>query len=186
MTRRPVLTDIKEFLPATIEIILLAAIIETIGGIFLGALSAWYSGSWFDSVVRIVAYLGVVTPAFVWAIIFMLLFGYIWPILPYSGPNRFRIIIPPTITGLLTVDSLITGKLRQAFKSAFHAFDFTFFCTCSCGLAQAARITRTSMTENLSKDYVGSALASGIPMRDGNIEICTEDHHLYRLLLLSH
>lgn len=164
MTRRPVLTDIKEFLPASIELILIAAIIETIGGIFLGALSAWYSESWFDSIVRVIAYLGVVTPAFVWAIIFMLLFGYVWPILPILGRIDSGIITPPTITGLLTVDSIITGNF-QAFKSAFMHLILPSFALALAGLAQAARITRTSMTENLSKDYVGSSLASGIPMK---------------------
>jgi len=164
VTRRPVFTDIKEFFPATIEIILLAAIIETVGGILLGALSARYSGSWFDSFVRLVAYLGVVTPAFVWAIIFMLVFGYLWPILPILGRIDAGIAVPAAKTGFMTIDSLLAGNY-EAFKNAFMHLILPSFALAMGGMAQAARITRTSMSENLSKDYVGSEMAAGIPMR---------------------
>lgn len=164
VTRRPVLTDISEFLPATFEIILLAAVVETIGGILLGALSARYSGSWFDSVVRVVAYLGVVTPAFVWAIIFVLVFGYVWPILPIIGRIDPGLFTPPHVTGLMTVDSLLAGDSR-AFLSALEHLILPSFALAMGGMAQAARITRSSMSENLGRDYVGSEIAAGIPMR---------------------
>ncbi|ATW28847.1 peptide ABC transporter [Candidatus Formimonas warabiya] len=164
VTRRPVLADIVEFLPATVEIILVAAIVETVGGILLGALSARYSGSWFDSVVRIVAYLGVVTPAFVWAIIFVLIFGYLWPVLPIIGRIDPGMASPPFITGLMTIDSLLAGDYR-AFHSAFLHLILPSFALAMGGMAQAARITRSSMSDNLGRDYVGAEVASGIPQR---------------------
>lgn len=164
VTRRPVFADIKEFFPATLEIIVAAAIIETVGGILLGALSARYSGSWFDSFVRLVAYLGVVTPAFVWAIIFMLIFGYVWPILPILGRIDSGLAVPPTVTGLMTIDSLLAGDF-EAFKSAFLHLLLPAFALAMGGMSQAARITRASMSENLGRDYVGSEMAAGIPMK---------------------
>jgi len=164
VTRRPVLEDILEFFPATLEIIILAAVIETVGGILLGALSARYSGSWFDSVVRVIAYLGVVTPAFVWAIIFVLIFGYVWPILPIIGRIDPGIITPTSITGLMTIDSLLAGNF-EAFLSALKHLILPSFALAMGGMAQAARITRSSMSENLGRDYVGAEVASGIPMR---------------------
>jgi len=164
VTRRPVLADIKEFFPATAEIIFLAAIVETVGGILLGALSARYSGSWFDSVVRVIAYLGVVTPAFVWAIIFVLIFGYIWPILPIIGRIDPGIATPPFITGLMSIDSLLAGNI-EAFKSVLLHLILPSFALAMGGMAQAARITRSSMSDNLGRDYVGAEIASGIPNR---------------------
>ncbi|MEL7563491.1 MAG: ABC transporter permease [Dehalobacterium sp.] len=164
VTRRPVLEDILEFLPATLEIIILAAVIETVGGILLGALSARYSGSWFDSVVRVIAYLGVVTPAFVWAIIFVLIFGYVWPILPIIGRIDPGISTPPVITGLMTIDSLLVGNFA-AFISVLKHLILPSFALAMGGMAQAARITRSSMSENLGRDYVGAEVAAGIPMR---------------------
>ncbi|MDI3480591.1 MAG: peptide/nickel transport system permease protein [Tepidanaerobacteraceae bacterium] len=164
VTRRPVSADIKEFFPATLELIVVAAIIETVGGILLGALSARYSGSWFDSLVRLIAYLGVVTPAFVWAIIFMLIFGYVWPILPILGRIDSNLTVPPTVTGLMTIDSLLAGDF-EAFKSAFLHLLLPALALAMGGMSQAARITRASMSENLSRDYVGSEMAAGIPMK---------------------
>jgi peptide/nickel transport system permease protein len=163
LTRRAVLTDIKEFLPATLELIFLAAIVETVGGIFLGALLARYAGSWFDNIVRLVSYLGVVTPAFVWAVIFMLLFGYAWPILPIMGRIDPGLTMPRTITGFLLIDSLIAGKLDVFVNALLHLI-LPAMALAMGGMAQAARITRTSMANNLGKDYVGSEVASGIPM----------------------
>ncbi len=164
LTRRQVLDDIKQFFPATIELILLAGIIETILGILLGVLSAWFSRSWFDGLVRLVAYLGVVVPAFVWAIIFMLVFGYLWPILPILGRIDASITVPATRTGFMTIDSLLAGNY-EAFKSACMHLILPSIALSMGGMSQNARITRSSMLENLNKDYVGSEIVAGIPMR---------------------
>ncbi len=164
LSRRPVLEDIMQFLPATLEVILLALVIETIGGIILGALSARYSGNWFDSVVRLIAYLGIVTPAFVWAIIFMLVFGYLWPILPTLGRLSSFVTQPPAVTGFMTIDSLLAGDI-QAFWDAFKHLIMPAVALAMGGTAQATRITRSSMTDTLEKDYVWAEKANGIPMR---------------------
>ncbi|HHY96041.1 MAG TPA: ABC transporter permease [Firmicutes bacterium] len=163
-TRRPVAEDIREFFPATLEIVILSALVMAVGGIFLGALSARYSGTWFDSLVRVIAYLGVVTPAFVWAIIFMLIFGYVWPIFPTLGRLSPGLTPPPTVTGMLTVDSLLAGNSRVFWDALLHLV-LPAFALAMGGLAQAARITRSSMAENLGRDYVAAETAAGIPMR---------------------
>lgn len=164
LSRRAVVDDIKDYLPATLEVILLAAFIEITGGILLGAVSARYSGKWIDNVARIISYLGVVTPAFVWAIILMLVFGYLIPILPILGRIDSNIMSPPTVTGFMTIDSLLDGNM-EAFKSAFLHLIMPAIALAMAGLAQAARITRSSMLENLSKDFVGAEISSGIPMK---------------------
>ena len=74
LTRRPVKQDIQEFFPATLELVGLTAIFIIIAGISLGVLSARYANTWVDKVVRLFSYLGIVTPAFAWAVILMLLF----------------------------------------------------------------------------------------------------------------
>ncbi|MCL1975400.1 MAG: ABC transporter permease [Firmicutes bacterium] len=161
-TRREVALDIKEFLPATLELILFAAILEIVGGILLGALSARYPGEVIDNSVRVASYLGIATPAFVWAIMFMLIFAFVWPILPAIG--RIDVPKPPPYTGFLLLDSLLAGNLI-AFWDAFKHLIMPGTALALTGVAQAARMTRTSMMENLSKDYVGAEIAAGIPMR---------------------
>ena len=71
VTQRPVTNDVREFLPASLELALLAAIISSIVGIGLGILSARYKDTWIDNVVRVFSYAGIVTPSFVFAILFV-------------------------------------------------------------------------------------------------------------------
>lgn len=164
VTRRPVSADIREFLPATFEIVALSALVMAIGGISLGVLSAKYSNSWFDGVTRIISYLGIVTPAFVWAIIFMLIFGYVFPIFPTTGRLSPGFDAPRTITGMFTLDSLLAGDPGTAWDAFLHLV-LPAIALAMGGLAQAARITRSSMTDNMSKDYIAAETAYGIPPR---------------------
>jgi len=161
-TRRPVTDDIKDFLPTTLELIFFAALLEILGGILLGVLSAKKPGGALDNIVRVCSYLGIATPSFVWAILFLLLFAYIWPILPAIG--RISLPMPPSVTGFLLIDTLIAGNIAAFWDSLKHIF-MPGTALALTGIAQAARITRTSMLENMGKDYVSSAVASGIPMR---------------------
>ena len=162
VTRRPVTHDLKDFLPATMELIFIAAVIEIIGGILLGVLAARYSQTWFDGFTRILAYLGVATPSFVWSILFLLLFSYVWPIFPTTGRLSPWIPMPPRVTGMVILDSLLSGNLSTAWDCFMHlvlpAVSLAMY-----GMAQAARITRSSMIENMEKDSVYANIASGIP-----------------------
>jgi len=162
VTRRPVTADIAEFLPATFEIVVLSALVMVAGGITLGVLSAKYSHTWLDSVIRVVSYLGIVTPAFVWAIIFMLIFGYLIPLFPTTGRISPGLLAPGTITGMYTIDALLAGRPDVAWDAFIHLV-LPAVALAMGGLAQAARITRASMTDNMGKDYIAAATAYGVP-----------------------
>lgn len=162
-TRRAVSSDVAEFLPATLELILFAAILEIVGGLLLGVLCARYAGSWFDNLIRVVSYVGISVPAFVWAILFMLTFSFLIPILPTIGRISAGITVP-SVTGFLLIDSLIAGNF-QAFGDVLKHLIMPGTALALAGIAQSARITRGSMLENVKKDYVGSEIASGMPLR---------------------
>lgn len=162
VTRRPVADDIKEFFPATLELALFAGVIMGTGGIFLGTLSARHKDKWADNVVRVISYLGVVTPSFVFAILFLLLFGMALGWMPTMGRLSLDIPRPPRVTGLMTVDSLLAGNPRAFFDSIWHLI-LPALALAMGGLAQEARITRSTMSDNLSKDYVASGRSLGIP-----------------------
>lgn len=164
LTRRPVSTDLTEFLPATLELVLFAAMLEIIMGFLLGILSARYPGKWIDNVTKTVSYLGIATPPFVWAVLLMLVFAYFIPILPAIGRISVFIDSPASITGFLLIDSLIAGNLPAFFDVLKHLL-MPGIALASTGIASAARITRTSILENISKDYVNAEIAAGIPMR---------------------
>ena len=84
-TNRPVAVDIAQFLPATLELILVAGAMMIAIGLPLGIASARYRGTWVDNSIRMVALLGVSAPSFVWAVILMLLFAYFLPIFPVES-----------------------------------------------------------------------------------------------------
>src|SRR6185312_11173362 len=100
-TNRPVTTDIAEFLPATLELVFVAGLMMVAIGLPLGIVSARYRDSWIDNLIRLVTLLGVSAPAFVWAVILMLLFAYFTPLFPIAGRISDTIAID-RITGFLS------------------------------------------------------------------------------------
>ena len=162
VSKRAVLEDIKEYFPATMEMVIFAAILMVIFAILLGVLSAQYRNTWLDNSIRIMSYLGVAIPAFVAAIFFLLLFGYHWPILPVLGRLSPGIIPPARITGLLTLDSLIQGNF-VAFWDAFKHLILPSVALSLGRISQNARLTRSAMVDNMRKDFIYSERGYGIP-----------------------
>lgn len=161
ITRRPVMTDLKEFLPATMEVAIISALLMIFAGIFLGILSTKYNNTAVDGIIRVFSYLGVASPAFVWATVFIFVFGFLWPILPTMGRLSYGIQAPARITGMYTLDSIMAGD----FKTAADAFSHLILPAVALslgGLAQAARITRSTMVDNSEKDYVLAEKAYGV------------------------
>lgn len=172
-SRRPITRDIAEYLPASLEIIALSALFMAGIGINLGRLSAKYAGTWFDGLIRIVSYVGIVTPAFVWAIVFSLVFSYLLPIFPTIGRISPNLTPPPRVTGMYIIDGLIAGNFRVALDALWHII-LPALALAMGGAAQAARMTRASMVDNADKDYILAARAYGVP-----------DRLIYRKLLLK-
>jgi peptide/nickel transport system permease protein len=164
VTRRSVTTDIAEFLPASLELVIFAGIITGVGGILLGTLSARHKDTWIDNVIRLISYIGVVTPAFIFAIVFLLVFGLALDWLPSIGRLTEGVPKPPLVTGFLTVDALLAGQF-STFGDAFTHLIMPGVALALGSMAQEARITRSSMADNLTKDYIAAERALGIPDR---------------------
>jgi peptide/nickel transport system permease protein len=164
VTRRDVLTDVQEFLPATLELIIFSALIVVALAIPIGMLAGRRANSWFDNLVRLLSYVGVAIPAFVVAIIFLLVFGLMLRIAPTVGRLSPNIISPPTVTGFLTIDSLISGDIGAFFDALVHLI-LPGIALALGPIAQEARITRSSVVENLNKDYILTTSSHGVPER---------------------
>jgi len=164
VTQRPVTNDIKEFFPASLELVLLAGLLSAAGGIGLGTLSARYKDTWVDNIVRLFSYAGVVTPSYIFAIFFVLLFGWTLKWFPIIGRLSEEIAKPPVVTGLVTVDALLAGQFGT-FLDALRHLVLPALSLAMGPIAQEARITRSTMADNLSKDYIASARALGVPER---------------------
>jgi len=161
-SRNNVTEDIKKYAPATVELAMCSVIFMAIFGIIFGVISAKYSETWIDNLVRMISYIGVVTPSFVFALIFMLTFCYWLNMFPTGSRMSLETISSPTITGLITIDSLIFGN----FSAFFDALKHLLLPSISLGLAgmsQISRIVRSSMMENISRDYVLFMRSAGFP-----------------------
>jgi peptide/nickel transport system permease protein len=164
VTRRDVFTDVQEFLPATLELITLSALLVVALAIPIGMVAGRRANSWFDNLVRVLSYVGVAVPAFVVAIVFLLVFGFTLNIAPSIGRISPNIVAPPTVTGFLTVDSLISGNMVAFFDVLAHLI-LPAVALALGPIAQEARITRSSVVENLNKDYILSTVSHGVPER---------------------
>ena len=163
-TRRSVSLDIAHYLPATLELVLVAIIWVLIIGVPFCVLAGRYKDSWLDNISRVVAFVGVAVPPFVVGLIGQLIFSYGLGILPTTGRLSLLTPMPPTRTGLLILDSLIAGNF-SAFGDALIHILLPSLAIAMTGIGQITRLTRGSVSDVLGKDYIEAARAFGIPNR---------------------
>jgi dipeptide transport system permease protein len=164
-TGQPVLTDIKQRLPASAELTLVGLIISILVAVPLGIAAAVKQGSIVDHACRIVATAGVSLPVFFTGLILVYLFYYIlgWSPAPLGRLDIFY-SSPPHVTGFYTIDSLIAGDVGT-FRAALSQLILPAATLAIFSLAPITRMTRASMLAVLSSDFVRTARASGLSPR---------------------
>src|SRR5262249_60154181 len=110
-TTRPVSEDLLGRLPATIELTLAAMLLALCIGIPLGVLSATRRNSLLDPGLRIAPVAGLAMASFWLALILQLIFSMDLGWLPLQG--RIAGFPPPAVTGFMTIDALIAGRLDR-------------------------------------------------------------------------
>jgi peptide/nickel transport system permease protein len=161
-TNRPVTTDIAQFLPATLELVIVAGAIMILAGIPLGIAAAHFRGRFGDNVARLVALLGVCTPAFVWGVILQLVFAFFIPLFPLESRLSEGLPRPPLVTGFITIDALLAGNL-PVFIDAAHHLVLPAVALALSGIGQTARLTRSNMVEIYDRPYIEMARAYDFP-----------------------
>ncbi|MEA9390457.1 ABC transporter permease [Acerihabitans sp. TG2] len=160
-TGRPVLEDLKDFFPATLELACCALLVALVVGVPLGVLSAVYRNRWLDHLVRLLALTGISTPAFWLGLGVIVLFYGKLNLLPGSGRLDDWFVPPPRVTGFYLIDSLLSGDL-DVFFNAFKHLILPTTTLAFVHLGIVARQIRSAMLEQLSEDYIRTALASGL------------------------
>jgi peptide/nickel transport system permease protein len=158
--RRPVADVIAERLPATIELSLVALVLALAISIPLGVLAAVKKNTILDRLATVGSLFGVSLPGFWFGILLLLLFAVNLRLLPVSGRIGYDVQIT-AVTHLLLIDTLIAGR----FDAFLDALAHLLLPAVTLGLPMAAilmRVTRTSMLEVLSQDYVTFAEAKGL------------------------
>ena len=160
-TKRPVLEDLKLFFPATMELAVVALFIAAFIAIPLGVASAIWKNTFIDYAVRLMAVIGISTPAFWLGMLVIVLFYAQLQILPSGGRISPSIMMPPKLTGFLLLDSLLAGNFA-AFWSALKHIILPAMTLGFVHLGVVARQIRSAMMDEMHQDYIRTAKANGI------------------------
>ncbi len=161
VTNEKVLTEFMTLFPATIELSLFAMLLASLIGIPAGAIAAVKRGSWFDQVLMGFSVTGFSMPIFWWGLLLIMLVAERWGLTPVSGRiDLIKYYFEP-VTGFMLLDSILSGQ-NGAFLDALHHLILPAIVLGTVPLATIARMTRSSMLEVLSEDYVRTARAKGL------------------------
>lgn len=160
-TGQPVSQDLIQYFPATLELATVATLLSILFGVVFGIVSAVKRGRLTDHLSRISALLGISMPVFWLGLLMLLLFYYVLDWLPGAGQLPYYMTRPPRVTGLITMDSLLAGRL-DAFTNALKHLVMPAVVLSFYGIAAISRITRSSMLDVLQEEYVNTARAKGL------------------------
>jgi len=145
---RPVITKIRERLPATLLLNISALIVIFAIAIPMGVTSALRHNSLYDRVTTVFVFIGYSTPTFWFALILMVVFGFWLGWLPVSGMSPWYTLYYSPLHKFM---DLLRHLILPVTATAFG------------GLAAISRYTRSSMLEVVRQDYIRTARAKGLP-----------------------
>jgi peptide/nickel transport system permease protein len=139
-TNLPVSHMIAQRIEPTTSLMVLTIIFSIIVAIPLGVIAAWKHGSWIDRAVMVLAVFGFSTPVFVMGYLLAYVFALKLDWLPVQGFTSIAVGVVPFLRSL-ALPTIALGLIY---------------------VALLARITRATMLEVLSQDYVRTAKAKGV------------------------
>jgi len=163
-TRRPVTTDLAQYMSATIELSIVAMVVALLVGVSLGIVAAVNRDRWPDQLVRVISLAGVSVPTFWLALVSLYFFFFKLGISPGVGRLPPGAESPPAITGMITLDALLTGRWTTLWDALSHLL-LPALVLAIYTIGSVTRFTRAAMLESLSQDYVRAARAKGMPER---------------------
>ncbi|EMD22859.1 ABC transporter permease [Amycolatopsis azurea] len=159
VSAQPVMSEIGNFLPATIELGFCAMLIAVGLGIPFGYLSARFRGGAVDNVIIVLSLVGVAVPVF--------FLGYMMQDLlaaPLGLPSQGRQMAgldATTVTGFAVFDGIITQEWDAAWDAILHLI-LPAFALATIPLAVIVRITRASVLDVLNEDFIRTANSKGL------------------------
>jgi peptide/nickel transport system permease protein len=160
-TRRPVAQDLAEFIPATIELAVVAITIAIVVGMALGTFAAARKDGIIDQVIRVFSLAGVSMPAFWLALLAFYWLSFRYQIFPGIGRLDPGVRAPPTVTGMFTVDAFI-ARDWDTFRNALSHTLLPGMVLAANAVGLLTRFTRSAVLEVLQEDFIRTAWAKGL------------------------
>jgi peptide/nickel transport system permease protein len=151
---------VAQTLPATIELALTAMLVATVLGLSGGLLLFRVRGGWLEGAGDIAATLMMSLPDFLWALLFILVFGVLLPVLPFMGRLGAGHTLPGG-SGFLLLASLLAGRPDLFWDALRHLI----LPACALGIAFAPpimRVLRSSLLDVYEEDYIHHARLRGV------------------------
>lgn len=159
-TQQPVLYNLENYFPATMELVFTAMVITVVLGIPLGVMAATHKGTVLDHGARILSISGVAMPAFWLGLVLQLIFFQKLNWLPDQGEIGLLAQPPPHVTGMYVIDYLLQGNWSGEVSALVHlilpAFTLAFG-----SLAVVTRMLRASLLDVLRQPYIQTVRAKG-------------------------
>ncbi len=161
-TGRPVVEELGQRLPASIELTFVGLLVALSIAVPLGVLAATRPNSLIDQLCRVIVTAGVSLPTFFTGLALVYVFYFLLGWAP-SPLGRLDIVVlpPPQVTGFYLIDSLIIGDFAT-FGAALAQLVLPAVTLGLFVLAPIARMTRAAMLQALASDYIRTARASGL------------------------
>ena len=149
-TKRPVGEILTEAFPKTALLAVVSIFFAIMVGITIGVLCAVYKDTWFDKVALFFSVLGMSVPSFFAAILFAWVFAFL--LADYTGLSMFG--------SLYTVDDYGSGQFLDLKNLILPAITLGIR-----PLALVVELTKNSVLDVLSQDYIRTARAKGLPYK---------------------
>lgn len=165
-TGQPVLQDLLQRLPASMELTLVALLFALTIGVPLGTWAATRPDSTIDHCCRGTVTIAAAFPTFFVALLFVYVFYFLLRLAPepLGRLNDVYYTAPPTVTGFYLIDSVLAGDW-STFGGAIAQIILPATSLGLFAIAPIARVTRAAMLEALGSDYIRTARAYGLPAR---------------------
>jgi dipeptide transport system permease protein len=160
-SQQKVVTEFLTLFPATLELSFFAMLFAIAIGVPAGALAAVKRGGFYDQALMTVSLFGYSMPIFWWGLLLIMFVSVRLGLLPVSGRIDLINYSFDQPTGFMTIDALLSNQ-PGAFLDALRHLILPAIVLGTVPLAVIARMTRSSMLEVLSEDYVRTARAKGL------------------------
>jgi peptide/nickel transport system permease protein len=160
-SRRSVNEDLRQYLPATVELALVAFVLSVVIGIPLGVLSSIRPNSIWDLIGRVISITGLAMPSFWLALMLQFAFFAKLGWLPDGQRLPIGVDPPRQITSMYTIDALLAGDPGLFWTVVKHLIMPSAVLAYG-SLAVVTRMVRSGMLEVLNQDYIRTARAKGL------------------------
>lgn len=165
LSGKSVVGELLDRLPATIELAVLATLIGTGIGIWVGGRAALRPEEKFDNFARVMATVTFSVPIYVVGLLAIMLFFVALDLAPAPMGRLSLAVLPPAhVTGSYLIDALIAGDAR-ALASAAGQLVLPVLCLALAVAGPTVKQVRSVVADALKSDYVAYARACGLPQR---------------------